>query len=105
LAPEIEDNFLRICQEAVANAVKHANPTEVEVTLDYGAGELQLRIRDNGRGFDLDGGDMTKAGHFGLVGIRERTLRLGGKLALESQRGKGTEILVTICPTPEPSPT
>jgi signal transduction histidine kinase len=104
-ALEIEDNFLRICQEAVANAVKHANPTEVEVTLDYGAGELQLWIRDNGRGFDLDGGDMTKAGHFGLVGIRERTLRLGGKLALESQRGKGTEILVTICPTPEPSPT
>jgi PAS domain S-box-containing protein len=96
LASEIEDNFLRICQEAVANAVKHAKPSEVEVMLEYNAKELRLGIRDDGCGFDPEGPDGTKDGHFGLVGIRERTMRLGGKLSLKSQRGQGTEVLVTV---------
>ncbi len=96
LTPGIEDNFLRICEEAVTNAVKHANPTEVEVTLEYAPRELQLRIRDDGCGFDPEGPDGTRDGHFGLVGIRERTMRLGGKLSIKSQRGQGAEILVTV---------
>jgi signal transduction histidine kinase len=96
LAPGIEDNFLRICEEAVTNAVKHASPTEVEVTLEYLSGELRLRIRDNGRGFDPNGSDSAKDGHFGLLGIRERTKSLAGNLSLTSQPGQGTEILVTV---------
>jgi PAS domain S-box-containing protein len=97
LALDIEDNFLRICEEAVTNAVKHANPTEVEVLLDCTDRKLRLGIRDNGHGFDLDGPDAKKAGHFGLTGIRERTKRLTGNLSLSSQPGQGTEILVTVC--------
>ena len=92
----IEDNFLRICEEAVTNAVKHANPSEVEVALEYLPKELRLRIRDNGYGFDPNGPASTKDGHFGLLGIRERTKRLAGNLSLNSRPGKGTEILVVV---------
>lgn len=104
LAPEIEDNFLRICEEAVTNAVKHANPAEVEVTLEYSARELRLQVQDDGCGFDLDGPDGKKTGHFGLVGIRERVKSLAGNLSLSSQLGEGTEILVTVCLSPESQP-
>jgi signal transduction histidine kinase len=101
LDPGIEDNFLRICEEAVTNAVRHANPTEVEVALECTSGELRLKIRDNGRGFDTSGSDSKKDGHFGLLGIRERTKRLGGILSLDSRPGHGTEILVVVSSSPE----
>lgn len=101
LMPDIEDNFIRICEEAVTNAVKHANPAEVEVMLEYAASELRLRVRDNGRGFDPNGSGSAKDGHFGLLGIRERTKHLAGSLFLNSQPGKGTEILVTVSTSPK----
>jgi signal transduction histidine kinase len=101
VSPEIEDNFLRICEEGVTNAVRHANPTEVEVTLEYADKELRLRVRDNGRGFDVRSPNGARDGHFGLVGIEERTRRLAGNLSLSSQPGRGTEILVTVRQWPE----
>jgi signal transduction histidine kinase len=96
LEPDIEGNLLRICEEAVANAVKHARPTQVEITLQYTDNELQLRIRDNGCGFNPDSPDTTKAGHFGLIGIRERIKSLAGNFLLNSQPGRGTEIIVRL---------
>ncbi len=96
LAPAIEDNLLRICEEAVTNAVKHARPAQVEVSLEFASDELRLRIRDDGRGFNPQGPDGAKAGHLGLLGIRERTKSLGGKLSLSSQPGQGTELVVTV---------
>jgi len=96
LAPAIEDNLLRICEEAVTNAVKHARPAQVEVSLEFASDELRLRIRDDGRGFNPQGPDGAKACHLGLIGIRERTKSLGGKLSLGSQPGKGTEVVVTV---------
>jgi len=93
---DIEANLLRICEEAVANAVKHAHPTQVEVNLQYAAKELQLRVRDNGCGFNPDGPDGEKAGHFGLAGIRERAKSLAGNVSLKSQPGQGTEIIVRL---------
>jgi PAS domain S-box-containing protein len=104
LALDIEDNFLRICEEAVTNAVKHAHPTEIEVLLECTDNKLRLGIRDNGHGFDMDGPDGKKTGHFGLTGIRERTKRLTGDLSLSSQPGQGTEILVTVRLSPESKP-
>jgi signal transduction histidine kinase/ligand-binding sensor domain-containing protein len=89
-----EDNLLRICEEAVANSVKHARPTQIEVSLRFNSDEVQLGIRDNGCGFDTK---QTKRGHFGLVGIRERVKSMGGNLSLNSQPGAGTEITVTVC--------
>jgi len=96
LAPVVEDNFLRICEEAVRNAVKHARATKVEVHLDYSSDEVRLRIRDDGCGFKPHGPDASKAGHFGLVGIRERAKSIAGNLSLKSQPGQGTEILVSV---------
>jgi signal transduction histidine kinase len=96
---DIEGNLLRICEEAVANAVKHAHPTQVEVNLQYDAEELGLRIRDNGCGFNPDAPEGEKAGHFGLVGIRERAKSLAGNVSLKSRPGQGTEIIVRLpCP-------
>jgi len=96
LAPVVEDNFLRICEEAVRNAVKHARATKVEVHLDYSSDEVRLRIRDDGCGFNPHGPDASKAGHFGLVGIRERAKSIAGNLSLKSHPGQGTEILVSV---------
>jgi signal transduction histidine kinase len=94
--PAVEDNLLRICEEAVTNAAKHARPTEVEVSLECTPNELQLRIRDDGRGFNPHGPDGSKDGHFGLVGIRERAKSIAGNLSLKSHPGRGTEILVSV---------
>jgi signal transduction histidine kinase len=96
LSPDIEDNFLRICEEGVTNAVRHANPAKVEVTLEYMDKELRLRIRDDGCGFDAHSPNGARDGHFGLLGIEERTKRLAGNLSLNSQPGRGAEIVVTV---------
>jgi len=95
-AQPVEDNLLRICQEAVTNAVKHAHPKEIEVNLQQSPNELCLRIRDDGCGFNASGPDASKDGHFGLVGIRERVKSIGGQLYLNSRLGAGTEIAVTV---------
>jgi two-component system sensor histidine kinase DegS len=91
-----EDNLLRICEEAVANAVKHARPTRAEVTLKFSPQDVQLRVRDNGCGFDTRQFERCKDGHFGLVGIQERVESMGGRLSLNSQPRKGTELAVTV---------
>jgi signal transduction histidine kinase len=96
MTPATEDHLLRICEEAVTNAVKHARPAQVEVHLEYATHELQLRIRDDGRGFDPNGLDAVKNGHFGLIGICERVKSLEGNMSLRSQPGCGTEIRVTV---------
>jgi signal transduction histidine kinase len=94
--PAIENNLLRICEEAVTNAVKHATPTQVEVHLEYAPSALRLRIRDDGSGFNPNGPDASKNGHFGLVGIRERANDMAGDISLKSQPGQGTEIAVNV---------
>jgi signal transduction histidine kinase len=98
LEPAIEDNLLRICEEAVTNAVKHARPTHVEVNLGFTDAEVQLRVRDDGRGFDPQSPESSKAGHFGLAGIRERVKSLSGNFSLNSRPGEGTELTVTVRP-------
>jgi len=64
LEPVIEANLLRICEEAVANAAKHAHPTQVEVRLTFNSNDMQLRIRDNGCGFDAKNPGRSNDGHF-----------------------------------------
>jgi signal transduction histidine kinase len=96
LKPLIEDNLLRICEEAVANALKHAHPRRVEVTLEFNSKDVHLCIRDNGSGFDTKQLENFKDSHFGLIGIQERVNAMGGKCLLTSQPGQGTEIAVTV---------
>jgi signal transduction histidine kinase len=107
LAPPIEDNLLRICEEAVTNAAKHAHPTQVEVKLEFEGSNVQLRIRDNGCGFHPEGSQNLKNGHFGLIGMKERVEALSGMLLIDSAPGKGTNLraIVPRTGTPPRNPT
>jgi ligand-binding sensor domain-containing protein/signal transduction histidine kinase len=96
LNPAVERNLLRIFQEALTNAVKHAHARTVDVELKYGSESLALRVRDDGDGFDLQSLSTTGNGHYGLIGMRERAERIGGRLTLNSRPGEGTELLVEV---------
>jgi signal transduction histidine kinase len=92
----VEHHLLRICEEALANVVKHACPTEVEVVLDFTSEEVHLQVRDNGCGFEPTTCEVSRTGHFGLLGIKERVASLVGMLSVDSAPGRGTRLLVTI---------
>jgi signal transduction histidine kinase len=96
LAAEVENNLLRIGQEALANAVRHAQASEIGVDLEFRQGAVRLRVRDDGRGFDVDHAARPASGQFGLAGIRERVHNLGGELTLTSRPGQGSELVVEV---------
>jgi signal transduction histidine kinase len=94
LPTEVENNLLRIGQEALTNAVKYASAGEIRVELVYNETQCILQIKDNGRGFGV--GSIPLSGGFGLLGMSERAERIGAQLTIQSQPGQGTEIIVTI---------
>jgi len=94
LPDEVEHNLLRIGQEAVTNALKHAAATKIRIRLSREAGGVSLQIVDNGRGFDQSEVFSSPAGHFGVLGMRERAERLGGAMRLTSSPGEGTAVEV-----------
>jgi signal transduction histidine kinase len=95
--PEIiEENLLRIAQEALTNTIKHSGADRVEMNLDYAPESISLRISDNGRGFVAEDHPGPRDGHFGLLGISERVQRLAGKSTLTSAPNSGTVICVEI---------
>jgi len=96
LPEETEQHLLRIAQEAVTNAVKHARASQVSIHLEMAGRKLSLRVADNGQGFEQDEAFSEVGGHFGLLGMRERAERLGGELRLHSEPGHGTEVAVTV---------
>jgi ligand-binding sensor domain-containing protein/signal transduction histidine kinase len=96
LSPQIENNLLRIGQEAVNNAVRHAEAGTVSVSLSFDTGRVQLSVRDDGTGFDPRKYDNGAGGHFGLVGMRERAVEMGGSAVINSSPGEGTEVVVSI---------
>ena len=93
---DMEHNLLRIAQEAVANASKHAQAGRIEVRLERTAKMVNLKVIDDGCGFQADDAFAGMGGHFGLIGIRERAERIGGELRLETQPGAGTEVEITV---------
>jgi ligand-binding sensor domain-containing protein/signal transduction histidine kinase len=98
IAPKTEAELLRIAQEAVTNAVRHAKPAHIEIVLRFGARDLQMTIQDDGCGFDGQPHPHSSGpeGHFGLAGMRERAEQIGGAFAIESAPGKGTQIQVNV---------
>ncbi|MEU5256437.1 GAF domain-containing sensor histidine kinase [Streptomyces longwoodensis] len=90
-----EEALLRVAQEALHNALRHADATRVDVTLDkHGQGAV-LRVTDDGRGFDTR--VVRRAGrHLGLVSMRDRASGVGGALTVESAPGKGTVIEMEV---------
>ncbi|MEN3360008.1 MAG: hypothetical protein V7637_3990 [Mycobacteriales bacterium] len=97
--PQVEVVALRVVQEALANAGKHAAAHAVTVTIEYHPGELRLAVRDDGRGIDPaqapvpDG--YTSGGH-GLATMRERVAAVGGTLMITDGSGGGTTVTATL---------
>jgi len=94
-APVIENNLLRVGQEAITNAARHARAKKLGVTLDFGEKQFRLTVRDDGAGFDPAKPPPTSGG-FGLVGMKERAAELKGELRVRSQPEQGTEITLTV---------
>lgn len=93
LSSAVEQDLLRIAQEAVTNALKHAQAHTITINLIWQPGKLSLRIKDDGCGFILPNSAIQG---FGLIGLQERVDRLGGQLMICSAIGQGTHISVTI---------
>jgi two-component system, sensor histidine kinase and response regulator len=91
---EVENNLLRIGQEALTNAVKHACASSIRMELVYEPTRCVLRVQDNGRGLAIDSSSVSSG--FGLLGIRERSDRIGAHLTIQSQPGQGTEVVVAV---------
>jgi PAS domain S-box-containing protein len=94
LPSEVENNLLRIGQEALTNALKYAKATEIRVELIYQFTQCVLRIKDDGQGFTIDRSSSHNG--FGLLGMAERADRIGAQIQIQSNPGQGTEITVTV---------
>jgi len=96
LHPVLRDEIYRIAREAVRNAFRHAQASQIEAEIAYSEGLLKVRIRDDGRGMDPEIVKQGRGGHYGLPGIRERARQIGGQLNVWSAPGAGTEIELSI---------
>ncbi|MCR6095053.1 histidine kinase [Salipaludibacillus agaradhaerens] len=93
LPSEMEVAIFRFIQEAVQNACKHAEATEIVVKMEMKKDIVNAVIKDDGKGFDPA---VKKEGSFGLVGMKERINMLDGRLSIDSKPGKGTLIMVQV---------
>jgi two-component system sensor histidine kinase UhpB len=91
LEPEVELALYRVAQESLTNAARHAEATEVTLTLAPANGSVVLRVLDNGRGFANGGSEGS-----GLRGIRERALMIGGALAIKPGSAGGVEVRLEV---------
>jgi len=91
---KIKENFYRIFQEALNNAVKHSGSTRVEVLLSRNKSYMVLEIQDNGRGFRSSGAEQDQG--IGLYTIRERVELLGGIIKIKSSDKIGTDIFIEV---------
>jgi signal transduction histidine kinase len=92
LHPDMGLNLLRIAQESITNALRHAQPQTIQVYLGYSTQALQLSICDDGCGFET----QSHQPGFGLLGMQQRTARMGAIWELDSQVGQGTTIIVKL---------
>lgn len=94
LPARIEQELYRIAQEALNNALKHAEATEIKVHLQMQTRRLRLEIADNGCGFDVSA--VRDSGGMGLTSMRERTHNIGGQIMIASQTDEGTSVAVEV---------
>jgi nitrate/nitrite-specific signal transduction histidine kinase len=94
LSPEVEEGLYRIAQEALNNTLKHAQARTVSVHLHHNQQAVTLEIGDDGMGFEPM--ETREKGGFGLRGMEERAIRMGGSLTVHSSPGKGTNVKVEV---------
>jgi signal transduction histidine kinase len=92
---ETEHALLRIAQEALNNAMRHAPESSVHMTLRASAKTVTLRIRDDGPGFDVGALPRTRRG-MGLASMRERAQDIGARLDIRTAPGRGTTVTVSL---------
>jgi PAS domain S-box-containing protein len=90
----VSTGLFRIYQEALTNAVRHANAHRIDSSLKIKDGRILLEIRDDGKGIDTDSTSKKKS--FGLLGIKERVFVMDGEYALKSEPGKGTHLSISV---------
>ena len=96
LRPPIKHELYRIGREALANAFCHSGAQQVECQLEYTDSALLMRVRDNGCGIDPQVLGAGRAGHWGLTGMRERAMKIGGLLNISSGPSAGTEVQLSV---------
>ncbi|MBV9275369.1 MAG: hypothetical protein JO333_15840 [Verrucomicrobia bacterium] len=103
-----EEALLRITQESLANTLKYAQAKRFEIELCYSPSEIQLRLCDDGIGFDYHSAyrkstpdDTWMGGGLGLLGVQERVRQLGGQIQIDSSANRGTTIQVTVPSPPQ----
>jgi len=96
LKPAIQEQIFLIGREAVVNALRHSEATNIEVEVQYLRRLLRVFVRDNGRGIDPQVVQTGRDSHWGLRGMRERAESIGARFGIRSRPGAGTEVQVTI---------
>jgi signal transduction histidine kinase len=92
---EVQEELLRIGREAINNAVRHGCARSIQVNLEYRRGSLRLRVSDDGSGFNP--ADVpTAGGHCGLLNMKERAARVGGRFTVTSHPGSGTVVEAVV---------
>ncbi|MGA7538405.1 MAG: two-component regulator propeller domain-containing protein [Steroidobacteraceae bacterium] len=97
VCPLVRDEIYQVAREAFRNAYQHAKAKQIEIEVNYDSTNLTVRVRDDGLGLDQE--VLTRgmrAGHWGLQGMRERTVRLGGKFSVWSEHEAGTEVEIVM---------
>jgi ligand-binding sensor domain-containing protein/anti-sigma regulatory factor (Ser/Thr protein kinase) len=106
LSAEVKYNLVCIVQEAITNSIKHSGAHVIEVSLVCSANDLRISVRDDGRGISLGEG-KGRAGHYGMIGMKERASQIGAELDIASAPGQGTKVSVYVpvsAESPVPSP-
>ncbi len=96
LAPLVKDEVFAIGREAICNAFRHAEATEIELDLEYTSGGLTMLVSDNGKGMPADAMQRGERGHWGLVGMRERADSIGATLDVGNREGGGASLRLTL---------
>jgi signal transduction histidine kinase len=103
IPPNVQVNVLRLAQEAVANVIKHSDAKTIEVVLRHRDGMVELAVTDDGHnGENGSAQAVAPAGHFGIIGMRERCEKLGGHFEFQSRAGGGASVRAQI-PVPNDS--
>ncbi|MEK6754427.1 MAG: sensor histidine kinase [Chloroflexota bacterium] len=98
IAREVELSLYRIAQEALNNVVKHSKATRADLKIAFENDEIKMEVTDNGDGFIAPKSpiELAPSGHFGLLGIHERSVLIGARLEIESALGNGTRLTVKL---------
>jgi signal transduction histidine kinase len=93
-APEVEPQMYQIAREAVTNAIRHGQPTRIDIAVAYDGPQVSVTVSDNGCGFEPNDAAAVRTDepHFGLDQMREKVEKIGGRLLIESTPGEGTTV-------------